>query len=129
LPILVTPDMEKAIIETLNLLLLNFERICMVMADEKKPWDQDTFDQKMKDSLNELSSLRIELQNLLVKFGLRALKQYQAARNYPLRANEINRLVKYEIDNAIMDVSETESKDAIIKQTRIEWEKKHKVEK
>ena len=101
----------------------------MVMADEKKPWDQDTFDQKMKDSLNELSSLRIELQNLLVKFGLRALKQYQAARNYPLRANEINRLVKYEIDNAIMDVSETESKDAIIKQTRIEWEKTHKVEK
>ena len=80
----------------------------MVMADKKKPWDQDTFDQKMKDSLNDLASLRMELQNLLVKFGLRALKQYQAARNYPLRANEIARLVKYEIDNAIMDVSEKE---------------------
>jgi ElaB/YqjD/DUF883 family membrane-anchored ribosome-binding protein len=97
------------------------------MADEKKPWDQDTFDQKMKDSLNELSSLRTELQNLLVKFGLRALKQYQAARNYPLRANEIARLVKYEIDNAIMDVSEKESKDAIIKQTQTEWQKNHPI--
>jgi len=35
--------------------------------------------------------------------------------------------VKYEIDNAIMDVSEKESKDAIIKQARIEWEKDHVV--
>jgi hypothetical protein len=98
------------------------------MAEEKKPWDQDTFDQKMKDSLNELSSLRIELQNLLVKFGLRALKQYQAARNYPLRRNEIERLIKYEIENAIIDVSEQSSKEAIIKQARTEWEKEHKTE-
>ena len=97
------------------------------MAEQKKPWDQDTFDVKMKESLNDLASLRMELQNLLVKFGLRALRQYQTARNYPLRANEIARLVKYEIDNAIMDVSEKESKDAIIKQARIEWEKDHVV--
>jgi hypothetical protein len=95
------------------------------MAEEKKPWDQESFDQKMKESLNELSSLRMELQNLMVKFGLRALKTYQAARNYPLRANEIARLVKYEIDNAIQDVSEKESKEAIIKQARIDWEKDH----
>ena len=97
------------------------------MTEEKKPWDQETFDQKMKESLNELSSLRMDLQNLLVKFGLRALKQYQAARNYPLRANEITRLVKYEIDNAIQDVSEPSSKDAIIQQAKTEWEKQHKV--
>jgi ElaB/YqjD/DUF883 family membrane-anchored ribosome-binding protein len=97
------------------------------MAEEKKPWDQDSFDQKMKESLNELSSLRMELQNLLVKFGLRALKQYQAARNYPLRANEIARLVKYEIENAIHDASEKDNIDAIIKQTRQEWEKEHPI--
>ena len=98
------------------------------MAEQKKPWDQDTFDAKMKESLNDLSSLRMELQNLLVKFGLRALKQYQAARNYPLRPNEIASLVKYEIENAVHDVSEQDSKDAIIKQARLEWEKQHKVE-
>jgi hypothetical protein len=119
--------MEKAIIETLNHILLNFEMKGMVMADEKKPWDQETFDQKMKESLSELSSLRMELQNLLVKFGLRALKQYQAARNYPLRANEIARLVKYEIENAIHDASEKDNIDAIIKQTRQEWEKEHPI--
>ena len=59
----------------------------MEMADERKPWDQESFDQKMKESLDELSSLRAELQSLLVKFGLRALKTYQAARNFPLRRN------------------------------------------
>jgi len=95
------------------------------MAEEKKPWDQESFDQKMKESLNDLSSLRMELQKLLVKFGLRALKQYQAARNFPLRSNEIAALVKYEIENAIHDVSEQGSKDAIIKQARQEWEKQH----
>jgi len=98
------------------------------MVEEKKPWDQESFDQKMKESHAELLSLRVELQNLLVKFGLRALKTYQAARNYPLRANEITRLVKYEIENAIQDVSEQSSKDAIIQQAKLEWEKQHKVE-
>jgi hypothetical protein len=95
------------------------------MAEEKKPWDQESFDQKMKESLDELSSLRVELQNLLVKFGMRALKTYQAARNEPLRPVEIASLVKYEIENAIQDVSEQKSKDAIIKQARQEWEKQH----
>lgn len=95
------------------------------MTDEKKPWDQETFDQKMKESLDELSSLRAELQSLLVKFGLRALKTYQAARNFPLRPNEIASLVKYEIENAIHDIGEPESKDAIIKKAKQEWEKQH----
>ena len=96
------------------------------MAEDKMSWDQENFDQKMKESLAELSSLRMELQNLLVKFGLRALKTYQAARNYPLRDNEITRLVKYEIENAVHDVSEPDSKDAIIKQAKLEWAKLHK---
>jgi hypothetical protein len=96
------------------------------MSEEKKTWNSENFDQLMKESHDELLRLRIELQNLLVKFGLRSLKQYQAARNYPLRDNEIARLVKYEIENAIHDVSEPDSKDAIIKQAKLEWEKQHK---
>jgi len=31
----------------------------MGMAEEKKPWDQDTFDVKMKESLNDLARLRM----------------------------------------------------------------------
>ena len=98
------------------------------MAEEKKTWNQENFDQLMKESHAELLNLRMELQNLMVKFGLRALKTYQAARNEPLRPTEIASLVKYEIENAIHDVSEQSSKDAIIKQAKIDWEKQHKVE-
>jgi len=98
----------------------------MKMAEEKKTWNSENFDQLMKESHAELLRLRMELQNLLVKFGLRALKTYQAARNEPLRPTEIASLVKYEIENAIHDVSEEDSKDAIIKQAKLEWEKQHK---
>jgi len=94
------------------------------MSAEKEKWDQKNFDRLMKESFDELQNLRAELQNLLVKFGLRALKTYQAARNEPLRPTEIASLVKYEIENAIHDVSEQSSKDEIIRQTRLEWEKK-----
>ena len=95
------------------------------MYSEKREARKSLVDQKMKESLDELSSLRAELQSLLVKFGLRALKTYQAARNFPLRSNEIASLVKYEIENAIHDAMEQESKDAIIKKAKIEWEKQH----
>lgn len=94
------------------------------MSAEKVKWDQKNFDKLMKESFDELQTLRAELQNLMVKFGLRALRTYQAARNEPLRPTEIASLVKYEIENAIHDVSEQSSKDAIIRQTRLEWEKK-----
>lgn len=100
----------------------------MRMAEEKKTWNSENFDQQMKESHDELVKLRMELQNLMVKFGLRALRTYQAARNEPLRDREIASLVKYEIENAIQDVSEPESKAAIIQQSKIEWKKQHKVE-
>jgi len=93
------------------------------MTEEKKPWDQGSFDQKMKDSQAELADLRMQLQNLLVKFGLRAVKTYQAARAEPLRSTEIERLVKYELDNVIIDLSAKDALNPIVKQARVEWEK------
>ena len=96
------------------------------MTEEKKPWNQETFDQKMKDSKNDLEALKMELQNLMVKFGMRALKTYQAARNEPLRPMEVNSLVKYEVTSAIADLSDPKSINAIIQQARIEWEKQAK---
>ena len=94
------------------------------MSAEKLKWDQKNFDRLMKESFDELQKLRTELQNLMVRFGLRALKTYQAARKEPLRSTEITSLVKYELKNVIHDVSEQSSKDAIIKQTKLEWEKR-----
>ncbi len=96
------------------------------MTEAKKPWNQETFDQKMKDSKNDLEALKTELQNLMVKFGMRALKTYQAARNEPLRPMEVTSLVKYEVTSAITDLSDPKSINAIIEQARIEWEKQAK---
>lgn len=95
------------------------------MTEDKKIWDQGNFDQKMKESQEELTDLRLQLQNLLVKFGLRAVKTFQVARTEPLSAREIERLVKYELDNVILDLSAKNALDPIVKQARIEWEKEH----
>jgi hypothetical protein len=99
------------------------------MTEEKKSWDQGSFDQKMKDSLTELTDLRMELQNLLVKFGLRAVRTYQAARTEPLKSTEIERLVKYELDNVLIDISAKGALDPIVKAARVEWEKQQGTQK
>ena len=93
------------------------------MTEKKKMPASKNFDQLMKESRDELVNLRMQLQSLMVKFGLRALKTYQAARNEPLRPIEVVSLVKYELENVIADLSEPNSIDSIIKQTRLEWEK------
>ena len=93
------------------------------MTEEKKVWNQESFDQTMKQSKNELEELKTQLEQVMVKFGLRALRTYQAARNEPLRPTEVASLVKYELDSAIIDLSAPKSLESIIKQTKQEWEK------
>jgi hypothetical protein len=93
------------------------------MSENNKIWDQATFDQKMRDSQAELTELRVQLQELLVRFGIRALKTFQATRNLPLKTNEIERLVKYEIDNVAADLSDKSILDPIIAQVKASWEK------
>ena len=94
------------------------------MIEDNKSWDQTSFDEKMKASQAELTELRAQLQNLLVRFGLRALKTYQAARNLPLRSSEIENLVKYELDNVANDLAEKSAQLPIIIQVKQEWEKR-----
>ena len=99
------------------------------MSDDNKTQIQDNFDQKMKASQAELADLRMQLQNLLVKFGLRAVRTFQAARPEPLRSVEVERLVKYELDNAILDLSAKNALDPIVKQARLEYEKEQATQK
>ena len=93
------------------------------MTEEKKDPESASFDDAMKASQAELTELRTQLQNLLVKFGLRALRTYQAARTEPLRSNEVERLVKYELDSVVGDLSQKNALDPIVKQAKMEWEK------
>ena len=90
------------------------------MAEES---NSENYARMMKESREELVNLKEQLQNLMVKFGLRALKLYQTGRNEPLKPIELASLVKYELDNAIRDLAEPDSIESIIKQTKIEWTK------
>jgi hypothetical protein len=91
------------------------------MTGEKK-----SFDEAMSKSKNELEALRAELNDLMVKFGLRALRLYQTGRVEPLKRNEITSLVKYELDNVVADLAVPNNIEAIIKKTTAEWEKQQK---
>ena len=95
------------------------------MTEEGK-WDSTGFDQLMKDSKNELLDLQNQLQNLMVKFCLRALRVYQATRPEPLRPNEVSLLTKNELNNAIADLTSQTSMDNIVKLVREEWAKQQK---
>lgn len=95
------------------------------MTEEGK-WDSTGFDQLMKDSKNELLDLQNQLQNLMVKFCLRALRVYQATRPEPLRPNEVSLLTKNELNNAIADLTAQTSMDSIVKLVREEWAKQQK---
>ena len=99
------------------------------MAEKKSLSDSKNYSQAMKDSKDELTVLQAELQSLMVQFGLRALKLYQTGTPVPLKSVEMSYLVKYELDNAIHDVAEAASIDAIIKQTKLEWEKQQATQK
>jgi hypothetical protein len=88
------------------------------MTEEKK-----SFDEEMSKSKNELESLRAELNDLMVKFGLRALRTYQTGKSFPLKPMEIMSLVKYELDNVIADVAQQDNIEAVIKKTALEWQK------
>jgi len=95
------------------------------MVNEGK-WDSTAFDKKMKDSKNELTDLQNVLQDLMVKFCLRALRIYQATRPEPLRPNEVALLVRNELNNAITDLTAQPNLDNIMKLAKEEWAKQNK---
>lgn len=96
------------------------------MSEGKRMENADEFNNLMKQSKDKLGLLRIELQNLMVKFGLRALTLYQAARKESLRTTEMNSIIKYELTSAMRDFAEPENLERIIEQTKVEWEKQRK---
>jgi hypothetical protein len=95
------------------------------MAQEGN-WDNTGYDQFLKDSKNELTSLQNELNNIMVRFILRALKIYQATRPEPLRPNEISLLVRNELNNAVGDLTAQPNMELIQKLAKEEWAKQQK---
>ncbi len=94
------------------------ERDNLTDPEKSKAYSKD-----MVDRASELETLRAELENLMVRFGLRALKLYQTGTPEPLQPQQMSYLIKYELTNAIADLQEKESMDRIISLTKQEWEK------
>ncbi len=88
--------------------------------------DSDAYSQKMADSKNELTELQDELNNLFVRFVLRALRVYQSTRPEALRPNEVALLVKNEINYVLADLNAQPNTDAIAKKAKEAWAKESK---
>jgi hypothetical protein len=97
------------------------------MTEGKRMSNADEFNNLMKESKDQLGILRIELMNLMVKFGLRSLTLYQAARKEPLRPNEMNSIIKYELTSAMRDFAEPVTIEKVIEQTKIKWKEQKKI--
>jgi muramidase (phage lysozyme) len=95
------------------------------MAEEGK-WDSKGFDKLMKNSKNELSELQNELQDIMVKFCMRALRVYQSTRPEPLRPGEIALLIRNELNNVIADLTAQPNLENITKLVKEEWAKQQK---
>jgi len=92
------------------------------MTEDNRMPGADEFNKLMKESKDQLGSLRNELQNLMIRFGMRSLTLYQAARKEPLRLNEMNSIIKYELTSAIKDFSEPANMEDVINKTKTKWE-------
>ena len=80
----------------------------------------------MKESKDELGDLRNELNNVMIKFCLRALRVYQSTRPEPLRPNEVALLIRNELNFSIADLTAQPNLDNIAKLVKEEWAKENK---
>jgi hypothetical protein len=113
--------LEKAIMTRLHE-TLGFD---WKMAEEGN-WDSKGFSKLMKNSKNELSDLQNELQCVMIKFAMRALRVYQSTRPEPLRPGEIALLIRNELNNVIADLTAQPNLENITKLVKEEWAKEQK---
>jgi hypothetical protein len=88
--------------------------------------DSNAYSKKMTESKDELTILQEELNNLIVRFVLRALRIYQSTRPELLRVNEIALLVRNEIKNVLTDLTDQTNTDNIAKLAKEAWAKENK---
>ena len=113
--------LEKAIMPNWYLTLK--DRLKMEPTGKR---DSIAYSKKMTESKDELTVLQEELNNLIVRFVLRALRIYQSTRPEPLRVNEIALLVRNEIKNVLTDLNDLTNTDALAKLAKEAWAKETK---
>ena len=88
--------------------------------------DSKAYSKQMSEAKDELTVLQDELNNVMVKFVLRALRVYQSTRPEPLRPGEIALLVNNELKNVLYDLQAQPNVDALAKMAKEEWAKQAK---
>jgi hypothetical protein len=88
--------------------------------------DSTAYSKKMSEAKDELADLQEELNNVIVKFVLRALRIYQSTRPEPLRVNEVALLVRNEIKNVLQDLNDQTNVDNLGKLAKEAWAKETK---
>lgn len=88
---------------------------------EKDKWDTKKLDKAMKESGKEVEQLNLDLFSLVVKFGVRALKTYQAARSESLNPLQINQIVTREIEHVINFLEDPHLADSIIRKAELDF--------
>ena len=88
--------------------------------------DSDAYSKKMSEAKDELTLLQEELNNVIVRFVLRALRVYQSTRPEPLRVNEIALLVRNEIKNVLQVLNDQANTDNLAKLAKEAWAKEAK---
>lgn len=75
---------------------------------EGEEWDSEKLEKTMTESKQEFIDLQKRLVNLMVDFGVRALKTFQAGKTGDLNPIQINQIVAYEIGGVKHDLSNPE---------------------
>ena len=88
--------------------------------------DSVAYSKKMTESKDELTELQSELNSVVVRFVLRALRVYQSTRPEPLRVNEIALLVRNEINNVLADLNAQANTENLAKLAKEAWAKETK---
>jgi len=85
------------------------------MDIENKKWNKRKLDKAMKESEEEFFELTKRLHTVVVEFGVRALKTFQAAKTEPLNPLQINQIVTHEIKAVIETLQDPQTADLIIR--------------
>jgi hypothetical protein len=89
--------------------------------------DSAAYSKKMVEAKDELGQLQAELNNVLVKFALRALRVFQSTRPEPLRPGEIALIINNELVKGVLyDLNTQLSIDTIAKAAKEAWAKEQK---
>ena len=88
--------------------------------------DSDAYSKKMSEAKDELTQLQDELNCVLVKMCLRALRVFQSTRPEPLRPGEIKLIVNNELVKGVLyDLNLQPSIDAIATAAKEAWAKEN----